>query len=348
MKKNSSKTTIKDIAKEAKVSISTVSRYINQSGYVEVETARRIQKAIDQTYYVPSMAARSLRNQKGAIILLVVPDISNPFYSNIAKTVQHLARERNYIMALYDSQESIQEIPSVRIAQQMYASGILLASIDIKPEMIQALMESNIPVVGLNAYQQYPFDTVHVQGSDGSYLATKHLLSLGHRFIGFAGGTPNTMIGTSRWEGFELAMKEEGATIHQEYVMEMGFSQDDGYQVGQWFLQKKQLPTAIVCANDQIAFGLLAAMYEKGIKVPEDISVTGMDDIPYAKISNPSLTTVTNDSVAFATQGLKMLFERIDGIYTQATPREVAITHQLVVRQSSSIPFKEGKNEVKK
>ncbi len=329
--------TIREVAREANVSTSTVSRYLARSGQVDQNTADRIAVAVKKLHYVPSIAAQSLRSRASKIVLLVVPDICNPFYSKIAKTVQILLHERGYVMTLYDSNESLQELSAVKIAQQMYASGVLLGSIDVKEPTIKELGESRIPTVGLNAYQEYPFDTVHVHGSEGTYIAVKHLIMLGHKQIAFAGGTPNSMIGLSRREGYIRAMGEAGLSVRDDWIREIGFSQSDGYEAGRYFARRNPLPTAICCANDQIALGLLAAMQERGIKIPKQVSVTGMDDIPYARISNPSLTSVTNDSVAFAREGVRMLFERIDGIATGA-PRDVVVCHELILRASVSIP----------
>lgn len=332
-----SRITIRDVAREAAVSTSTVSRYLNHSGNVDQQTAGRIAVAMERLHYVPSIAAQSLRMRASRIVLLVVPDICNPFYSQMARTVQKLLGDRGYVMTLYDSNESAQERESIRIARQMYASGILLGSIDVKEDVIEELRSANIPTVGLNAYQEYPFDTVHVHGSEGSYLAVHHLIALGHRYIGFAGGTPHSMIANSRREGFERAMHEAGIPIEPKNVIEIGFSQSDGYAAGRYFAKLDVLPTAICCANDQVALGLLAAMQERGVRIPEQVSVTGMDDIPYARISSPSLTSVTNDSVAFAREGVRMLFERIDGIVT-GKARDVAVRHELIVRSSVSVP----------
>ncbi len=329
--------TIRDVAKTAGVSISTVSRFLNNSGYVDKNTGARIADAMSATSYSPSIAARSLKTQKSRVILLVVPDICNPFYSTIAKTVQRLVRERGYVMALYDSDESLEELSSVGIARQMYASGILMGSIDIKPEVIAALLDSEIPVVGLNAYSQYPFDTVHVKGSDGSYLAARHLVSLGHRDIGFAGGSPNSMIGRSRLTGYLRALDEARIMPAPDRIIEMGFSQADGRQAGLRFAEMSPKPTAICCANDQIALGLLQVLHARGIAVPGEISVTGMDDISYAETSNPSLTSVTNDGTAFSREGVAMLFDRITCAYAGA-PRNVSIEHTLIVRASTCPP----------
>ena len=329
--------TIRDVARDAEVSTSTVSRYLNHSGNVDQQTAGRIALAMERLRYVPSIAAQPLRMRASRIVLLVVPDICNPFYSLMAKTVQKLLGDRGYVMALYDSNESMEEWESIRVARQMYASGILLGSVDVKKEVIADLQNANIPTVGLNAYREYPFDTVHVHGSEGSYLAVRHLIALVHRCIGFAGGTPHSMIADSRREGFERAMHEAGIPIDPKNVIEIGFSQSDGYAAGRYFAKLDVLPTAICCANDQVALGLLAAMQEHGVHIPQQLSVTGMDDIPYARISSPSLTSVTNDSVAFAREGVRMLFERIEGLVT-GEPRDVVVRHELIVRSSVSVP----------
>lgn len=334
MENQEQRATIRDVARVAKVSISTVSRYVNQHGYVGETTAKRIQKAIDTTHYSPSMVAQSLRTQKSAHILLVVPDICKPFYSSIARTVQELVRQKGYMMVLYDSAESTHEEESIMIANQMYASGILLASINIQPKVIRALLQTGLPVVVLNSYQHCPFDTVHVNYHDGSYIATKYLLKIGHRRIGFAGGTPHSNIGNSRREGFLKAMAEAGLLPYEEDMIEIGFTQEDGVLAGQYFRQKETHPTAICCANDLVALGLLSALREWKIRIPSDISVIGMDNIPYGAVSSPALTTITNDSVAFATEGVGLLFDRIQGNYT-GKPRNVIIPHELIEREST-------------
>lgn len=326
---------IRDIAKQAQVSVATVSRYINQSGYVDSETGKTIEQAIQQTGYTPSIAARSLKTHRSQIILLVVPDITNPFYSSMAKEVQWLVGSKGYVMALYDSKESTEEMQAINLADQMYASGILLASINVRKDVITKLKKCRCPVVGLNAYEEYPFDTVHVRGTRGTYLSTQHLLELGHTSIGYAGGTAGSMIGRSRRQGFEKAMNEAGVTVDPNLIIEVGFSQDDGYRCGVHMRQLKKLPSAICCANDQIALGLISALREDGISIPEDVSITGMDNIPYASLASPGLTTVLNDSAAFSQEGVRMLFERIDGVY-DGTPREVVVQHELIVRASTA------------
>lgn len=338
MEKKSRRLTIRDVARVAGVSTATISRYLNKSGYVDEETGRRITRAVEETGYTASIAASSLKSQKSRLLMLVVPDICNPFYSQMARRVQQLASERGYIMALLNSDGSPEEeTAAVRTAVQMYAGGILLATIDVRPNVVKTIVDSGIPAVGLNAFEESEFDTVHVHKNGGTYLAVRHLLELGHTGIAFAGGLPGTAIAQSRRQGHERALREAGLPVQEEYIFEMGFTQEDGYKAGRYLSTLRPGVTAICCANDLIALGVIAALNDQGIDVPGDFSVTGMDNIPYGRTSSPKLTTVTNDSDAFADAGVNMLFDRINGLYTGA-PRSVEIPHDLIVRSSTCRP----------
>jgi LacI family transcriptional regulator len=239
---------------------------------------------------------------------------------------------------LYNTNESSEEeLASIQLARQLYAGGILFATVDNQQRVTRALTESGIPVVGLNAYTSSPFDAVHVSRIGGTYLTTRHLIGLGHRRIAFAGGLPGSMIGQNRRNGFETAMREAGLSLEDGYIFEMGFSQSDGYKAGCYFSALPERPTAICCANDLLALGVMDALNERGIDIPGEVAVTGMDDIPYARTSSPRLTTATNESSAFAAEGVRMLFERIEESHS-GEPRVIEIEHELVVRSSSGAP----------
>lgn len=337
MENGKGKATIRDVARHAGVSIATVSRYLNRSGSVDKETGLRIDGAVKAMQYAPSMAARSLKTKRNPIVLLVVPDICNPFYSGMAKYVQRLVGEHGYAMMLYNTNgEQKEEEAAVRMVARMNADGVLFASINANESVLAMLQQLSTQVVWLNAYEDR-FDSVCVSRRGGTFLAAQHLIELGHKRIAFAGGSPNSTIGKNRREGYECALTESGLPLSGEYRFEMGFSQEDGYKAGCYFSVMADQITAICCANDLIALGVMDALQSHGIRVPEDISVTGMDDIPYARTVNPQLTTVTNDSAIFAREGVKMLFERIEG-RAEGPARKVEIEHGLVVRASSAKP----------
>lgn len=330
--------TIKDVAAKANVSVTTVSRYINDAEHVSAKCAEKIRSAITETGYQPNLMARSLKTQKSHTIVLIVPDICNPFYSLMAKTVQRIARTHNYLISFCDTDgEENQEVAAICAAQQQNACGILFASIDIKPQVIEQMKRAQIPIVGLNAYSNdFPFDSVHVLQNGGTYIAMQHLIELKHSRIVYAGGTPSSMIARNRREGYELAMREFGLHWSEQDIFEMGFSQEDGYKAGRYFSTFTPLPTAICCANDQIALGVIDALQSVGLSVPEDISVTGMDDIPYSRTSKPSLTTITNDGAQYAQIGMSLLLERVSGKY-DGKKRSTSVPNTLILRQSTRI-----------
>jgi LacI family transcriptional regulator len=327
------KATIRDVAREAGVAISTISRFLNRSGYVDEETGRRI--AIRMLDYVPTRAAQILKSRKSRQVMLIVPDIGNPFYSEMAKVVQAAARDKGYAVILYNTNESAsEELDAVRTAQSSQSDGLILCSINANDEIIQALLAAGITTVMANSSGKCPFDTVHGVKGAGTYIAARHLLDLGHRRIAFAGGPSGSETEIRRKHGWLQAMAESGLSCDKSMCCEKGFSEEAGYEAGIYFSTLTDLPTAICCANDLIALGVLDALAERGIGVPESISVTGMDNIPFSHLSHPPLTTVTNDSMVFGQNVSRLLFDRLEG-YAGA-PREMIVPRVLVPRASTS------------
>lgn len=333
-----SRATIKDVASAAGVSAATVSRFLNDSGYVNDTTAMRIRIAIRETGYKPSLMARSLKTRHSSMLLLIVPDICNPFYSSMARRLQRLAQEADYVLLLADSEGSMdKELESLDLADKMSVEGVFFATINDNREANDRMKSAAYHVVGLNAFgTDAPFDTVVVHNHGGTNLAVNYLAQLGHRDIVFAGGTPGSFIAESRRYGYLHAMQKYGLEVGEDSIIEIGFAQEDGYEAGKRFAVREKHPTAICCANDLVALGVIRAMDEAGFRVPEDVSVTGMDDIPYAAIANPTLTTVTNDGALFAEQAFAQMMDQIEGVWKG--PRQAEIPNALVVRASTAAP----------
>ena len=331
--------TIRTVAAEAGVSVSTVSRFLNHPEIVIQETRERIQEAIRRTGFVPNIAASGLKTRNSKMQILLVPDICNPFYSQMAKHLQWLSRENGSILLVFDTGEDIeQELAGISLARQISASGIYAASVFSENKVIKELSEINSPVVGINSYPKgVPFDAVGVHHLGGTNLAVEYLAKLGHTEIAFAGGKPDSVIGESRKAGFEYAMKKAGLEIRKEWVCEEGFSEKDGYRAANQIMDGGRMPTAICCANDLVAFGVIRALTAMGLSVPDAVSVTGMDDTPFAATAQPELTSVTNDGVLFAQQAFEMMKSRVDGTYKGA-PRFVEIPNQLIIRRSTAAP----------
>lgn len=331
----SEKPTIRDVARSAGVSIATVSRYINSSGYVDGETALKIKKAIGLLEYRPDRIAQGLKSRRSRQIMLVVPDICNPFYSAMYKAVQAFVHEKDYSVILYNTNEKQEEeIAAVEMSGDINADGLLFCSINTCEPVVERLGRAKSPVVLLNSYEDTSFDTVHSLKGGGLYIAARHLMELGHRDIAYAGGPAESVINRRRKQGFVKALAEQGVGMQEDLCFEMGFSMDAGYKAGKYFTSLKRKATAVCAANDLIAMGIMLAFNEGGVRIPEDMSLTGMDNIEFAALSRPGLTTVTNNPVEFGENASRLLFDRLEGRYS-GDPREINIQPGLILRNST-------------
>lgn len=286
--------TMRDVAIKANVASSTVSRFINKSGYVDYETGDKIAEAIKELNY-QTPKNRNNNSYKKNLILLAVTDICNPFYSSLCQHLQGMLYEKGYTMTIFDTKNGKLELDAIRLARNLKVRGILMASLKVSESTKRELKASNIPTVMLNAYGDFDCDSVHVDGIMATYIACQHLINLGHNHIVYAGGLQSTVIGRSRLDGYLKAMNERGLKPGPKDIMQIDLSQESGYEMGRSIASMNPLPTAICCANDIVALGILSALQERGIRIPNDISVTGVDDIIFAGNYSPSLTTVSND-----------------------------------------------------
>lgn len=328
--------TIKDVSNLAGVGISTVSRYINKSGYVSEEVSAKIEDAIKELKFVPSNYARILKGSITKTLTLIVPDIMNPYYAEMYSTIQRLAEEREYYVYLYQSKSREEnELKAVTMCGRMSSDGVIFCSDNRSQRVEQALKELHIPTVVSHLYQDaLHFDTIYSQDGQGIYIMTKYFIEQGHTRIGYAGGSINSYINEKRRNGYKRALKEHGVSVNEDYIFEMDFSVNAGYRAGKYFTTLQERPTAICAANDLIALGVITGLMELEVKVPDEISVSGEDNIEFGKLWKPSLTTVDNSGSKFGELACKMIFERIsDGF--DGEPRAVQSERKIVERRST-------------
>lgn len=328
--------TIKDIAKRAGVSVATVSRYLNESGYVEESTKEKIAEVIKKLDYRPNRLAQGLKTRASKNVVLIVPDIQNPFYSTMAVTAQQLLRKNGYTVTLFNTYGDTKlELDSIHTVQDIGADGIIYASTSMNHDCAKALKKIDLPIVAVNVSETGFWDIVEGDAGESTWLSTKHLIEMGHTRIAFAGAALNDSSIRNRKKGYIRAMEEAGLPVCEEYIFEMGqiLNSDAGIKAGYYFSALPERPTAICCSNDLLALGVYQAFYQLDIKIPEDISVTGVDDIMYANLCNPRLTTVTNDSEEYAKVAVQALLERIEK-QCSTEGREYKIDRHLVVRDS--------------
>lgn len=328
--------TIKDIALEAGVAVSTVSRYINSNGYVEEETGKKIAEAIKQLDYRPNRLARGLKTSSTKNIVLIVPDIQNPFYSTMSVVSQRLLKEEGYTLSLFNTFGNMkEEMDSVKSAVMMGTDGIILAGGHFYSEVKEMLLGMEVPVILANGIDTDLFDVVLCDEGESTYMATKYLIEQGHKKIAFVGAAVNSQTGKNRENGYRRALEEARISVDSSYVFIMGnvLDSDAGHKAGYYFSALKEKPTAVCCANDLIALGVYQACNEMGVEIPGQISITGVDDIIYSDLCNPKLTTITNDSAEYARIFVRALLERLNGEY-EGKSRKYRIQRKLIIRDS--------------
>jgi len=331
--------TILDVAREAKVSISTVSHVINRSRFVSEETRGRVVHAVAALNYQPNAVARSLRTKRTQMIALVIPDITNPYFPEVARGVQDAAEENNYAVVLCNTDRTLsQEVRLLKTLRQQRVEGIILNPSEVTRVDLQMLREAGISVVLIGSQIDDPeFDLVMVDNVEGVYDAVEHLIALGHCRIGLVGGPRTTSSGLQRFQGYVRALNAHEIPIEDDLITECAFTYDGGRECMKRLLALKPPTTAVFAANDVMALGALIAIEDAGLKVPDHVSLVGFDDIPEASRTYPKLTTIAQPKYQMGKEAARLLFGRIKSDYS--LPRQkVVLEHKLVVRNSTAPP----------
>lgn len=341
-KKSKTTTTIYDIAREARVAPGTVSRTLNNIGYIKDETRQRIEKVMQELKYIPNRAARTLKTKKTNLIMLAIPDTDNPFYVDMIKAVQDVAKYNGYSMVLYYTEgKKSDEVKVLRLLHENFADGLILVNFSFTKEHLKEIERINCPLVlssicvsGLGGGENDRFDYIGVDTRKGMYLATRHLIAQGHSNIGYIGGLKDIEVFMERYEGYCSAMSDSGLGIKEELIFWKNYSESTGYDAGKHFLSLGERPTAVCAANDMLAMGALRAFEENGIKVPGDISLVGMDNIEIASRIKPKLTTVFLAQSEIGRSAAELVLNRLKG-EEQGPSKKIIFEPRLIVRDSS-------------
>lgn len=329
--------TIREIAESAGVSEATVSRVLNGSPLVQEKTRARIEAVMQKMNYTPSMAARALSNRKTPTIAVIVPDITNPFFSDAISGISQVVRPSEYAVIFFDTNENpAQEVKALNTALSYMVSGIIYcpqSETNDVGEQIQTLRERNMPIVFLDReIQGLDCSGVFADGYCGAYDAVTALIKAGNRDVSIIHGPVSTHPGRSRLEGYYAAMREAGLPVRPSHVKRGDFKQDSGYRLTLELLAEEQRPDAIFSCNNLMSIGCIKALHENGVRIPDDIAFAGFDELDRFGLLGRGLTVVTRDSVAMGREAAQFLIERI-GDPEQSTMRVMQKT-QLHLRGS--------------
>ncbi|MEZ0470105.1 LacI family DNA-binding transcriptional regulator [Luteimonas salinilitoris] len=339
------RSTIKDVAERAKVSLKTVSRVINNESSVAQATRARVTQAIAELDYEPDPSARNLRNGFSFAIGLVY-DNPNPYHIiAMQKGVLAACRETGFALQIQptDSNSPLLAEELIEFVQRSRLAGLVLtAPMSERKDLVDALAERGIALVRIIAATDDPADglpCVYVDDRSAAYEITEHLIQLGHRHIGFLWGGPRHRSSGERHAGYERALQDYGITVDKRLVVPGDYTFDDGFRGARRLLALHEPPTAIFGSNDEIAAGVLAAAKSAGIDVPYELSIAGFEDSPFSRQSWPQLTTAKQATEAIARQATRLLIAglRRHAYADDATPpRNQGFLPQLVVRGSTA------------
>ena len=331
--------TIRDVAKKAGVATTTVSRVLNNSGYVSVATRARVEAAIQELGYVPNRVARSLRLKRTNTLALVVTDITNPFWTTIVRGVEDAANEAGFTVVLCNTDESpAKQDAYLQVLLQKRVDGILLAPVRSMAEPVAVIQRQGVLVVVLD--RRVPgaaVDVVRCDSEGGAYQLVRCLLDLGHRRIGMLTGPEDVSTSVDRVVGYRRALREAGLGEADEWVRYGHFTIDSGAQGAYEMLDLHSRPTALFAANNFIATGALRVLREAGLDVPGDVSLVTFDELPCDPSSTPFLTVADQPGYEMGQQATELLIARLSDPAANGY-KEIVLPTQIVVRRSCGPP----------
>ena len=332
---------IKDIAKAAGVSHSTVSRALSDSPLVKAETKARIQRLAQEMGYSPDAIARSLVTQRTHTVGVVVTTITDPFVAEVVQGVEDAAQENGYSVILASSaSEPERELAAVEMLRAKRVDGVIVTSSRVGALYLEHLERIGVPVVLVNNHNEqsgrYTF-SVSVDNQHGGHLATTHLIQRGHRRIGYVSGPADHSDDAERLAGYRQALDVAGVPFDPALVVPGSGRLDGGVRALRTLARLAEPPTAVFCYNDMTAIGLISAARPAGLSVPEDLAVIGFDDIPLAAHVYPTLTTVAQPQRDMGRQAMDMALALMATDDATAPFSDVVIKGKLVVRASSGV-----------
>ena len=327
-------TTIKDVAREAGVSVATVSRVFNNSAVVSEATRRVVRAVAERLNYWPNGAARSLSTNRTQAIGVMLPDLFGEFYSEILRGMDWTARKAGLHLLVSSSHADADELVSGLRTTRGRIDGLIVMAPDIDARAAIRATARDLPMVLIDPGSGFDgCDTLAIANQAGASAIVRHLAGLGHRYVATITGPPRNADARQRLEGYRATLRAVGAGHPAGFEIPGDFTEPSGYAAAARLLALDPRPTAVFAANDYMAIGVLGALSDAGVRVPEDIAVVGFDDIAMARYLNPPLTTVHVDAYRLGERAVELLLENPRSRAARRALHEVLPT-TLVVRSS--------------
>lgn len=327
--------TIQEVAKEAGVSVATVSRVLNKSGSVSEKKRIIVENVISKLNYEPNMLGRNLRNSKSRMILAIMPNISNAFYAKIVQGIEDCCKKHNYSVLLCNTESDYQkENNYVNLLRQKLADGVIWMEHTTNTEFLNEI-GSRYSIVQCSEFNQdarLPY--VSIDNATAAYDAVRYLISIGHRKIAFINIDEKFTYAKLRKEGYLNALKEFNIPVKSEWIINSNLDFNDGKNAMKYLLSLKDRPTAVFAVSDILAIGALKAINEENTSTHSNIAVVGFDNIPFANMTNPTLTTIDQPMYKLGYEAASMLLKVLDNKDTKI--ENIILEHQLIIRESTN------------
>ncbi len=328
---------IRTVAERANVSIATVSRTINHVPTVNAKMAKRVWEAIRELNYFPNSQARALVSGRTRLLGLIVSEITNPFFPELIQGFEDIAVENGYEILVSSTNYDPRRMSlCIRRMLERKAEGVAVMTFGIEEPLLEQFAERNVPLVFVDIGPDRPgISLLKVDYHHGIRQGVQHLAALGHRNIGFITGPARLHSAQSRLAAFSKSLTECGITINQGWIVEGDHTLEGGIRAMERLLETPKLPTAVMCSNDMTAIGVLHKVYRAGLRVPDDLSIIGFDDIQMARVTIPPLTSIQMSRLDLARAAVNALRAHVEHTPTH---REYKIDTKLVVRESTGYP----------
>lgn len=326
--------TINDVAKHAGVSVATVSRVINGNAKVSPETITKVKQAIAELDYRPNLLGRALRKTRSERILVLLPNIANPFYAEIVKGIEDVANKNGYSIMLCNTDSDLdREKKYIKMLKSHLADGAILMASELTSEELTELSQE-IPIIQCCEYKVgLPITHVSIDNEMAAFKAVNHLIGLGHKRIAFIGANNQFLSSTLRKEGYIRALEEAGIDYNPAYCGYGDYSYKSGFRVMKYLLSLDPRPTAVFCISDLMAVGAIRSAMEENLHVPEDLAVCGFDNVYFARMFKPTLTTVSQPMYDLGCVAMEVLLKAIES--KDLETMHYILEHELIVREST-------------
>lgn len=338
-KKEFTMTTMKDVAEMAGVSTATVSRALMNPEKVSTVTRQKVEQAVLAVGYSPHALSRNIKRNESRTILVIVPDISDPFFADVIQGIEHAAAQQGYLILIGDcAQQTQQERTFVNLIITKQIDGMLLLGSNLPFDASKEEQRNLPPMVMANEFApELELPTVHIDNLTAAYEAVNYLHELGHKRIACIAGPESLPLSHYRWlQGYIQALRRNGITVDNDYIIRGDFSYEAGAQSFAALMELPHPPTAIFSHNDVMAVGAIWQAKQLGLRIPQDVSLVGFDDLKLSQFCDPPLTTVAQPRYQIGQQAMLLLLEQLQGHSVQSGSR--LLDTELIIRESTAAP----------